>query len=368
MPIPRPKFLPCITVGSGWQLVWRTSTSPGGYETLETITLTAGDYFMAWDGQSDDLIFHIATLMQANAPADTKVLIDITSTHKVRFSFEGSAMADANTRDVKLQWTLTTATLAKILGFDTSADDTSSGNYQQFTADYHHGYGWYADEDGLLFDYMPEDENIVEAVQNVALSGKISTQKLAQKFRNKIQLKWLPVEKTFSQNCSYGATPTQGSSRTAYVRNAALECWWNACHNGTRFRFYADNQIDTSKASDVGVETSSNTTTLTNSNKNMTIEPQIYKGRLLYIDDYSANLTIPQRFYISSHTATVLTISNAHPAGYNLGAHNTSYFIFDQPYQTYIIDLEDMKSFLPTQVNDGLERYDIEIPVLRYVA
>lgn len=368
MPIPQPKLLTCITIPTGgWSFAWRTSTSAGGYETDETVTLDAGDYFMSWDGQSDDLIFHLTTKMQATCPANTKVLIDITSTHKVRFSFEGTAMANANTRDIKLQWTSTNSTLAGILGFDTSADDTSSGNYQQFTADYHHGYGWYADDDGLLMDYMPEDENIVEAVQSVALSGKVVTQKLAQKFKNLIKLRWLPQTKTFSQNVSYGATPVQGSSSTSYIRNAALECWWNACQNGTRFRFYADGQIDTTKAILAGAPTASNTTTLTDGNKNLTTEPQQYKGRILYIDDYSANLSVPGRFYISSHTATVFTIPQAHPAGYNLATYATLYYVFNQPYQTYVIDLEAMKSFKPTAPDAALERYDIDIPVLRYV-
>ena len=136
MSIPRPKILSVVTVPTdGWTLRIKYSTVAAGQfgETVDA-TIPAGDYFVAWDCQSDDFMWKLANV--CNVALHNAALADwvgrsqgmamwIDSDHKVHIGFAGSWFADfANAhRDVRIAWTEEDgASIGAVLGFDTSAD------------------------------------------------------------------------------------------------------------------------------------------------------------------------------------------------------------------------------------------------------
>ncbi len=70
---------------------------------------------------------------------------------------------------------------------------------------------------------------------------------------------------------------------------------------------------------------------------------------------------------MGSHTATVLTLPNGHGCGGNANGVATTYYLLDQPYGTYVLDTKEMSEFDPKPINKAVDRYNIEIPLLRYV-
>jgi hypothetical protein len=369
--IPRTTILPVVTVPTGgWLLdvkVGRTTS----LDTTVTATIAAGDYFVSWDNQSDDFLLVFANAVNAaidaahaDFPTDS-LQCYLDSNHKVKIVFEDSYYKTTDDRDVQIRWTQRDGDdIAKVLGFDYSADDTSTGvDNPVFTADWQHGYGWYANEDGLTNDLAVEDVSEVYALQSRAHSGVVRTQRIAQRFSNELSLQFLPRNRTFSQNVGYGETSVQ-----PYEINQGLECWWLQAQQGKRFRVYRDGRYDTTTAALRGVATGSTTTTLTDSGRSFDIDPQIYKGRILWIAQWGTNVTsLPGRFYIASHTATAFTVSNAGAYSQNMAAGGTTYYVFDQPYQTYVLDLEKMDRFGPREI-PALDRYNIKLPLLRYVS
>lgn len=374
MALPRPKILSVITVPTGgW--AWDIDLSDvAQFDTNITGTVPAGDYFMSADQQSDDFLFALMTsIMTARAATAVSgiVLIGLNATsHKVQWKFVEGDFASAPGRDVRLNFTAWDSDLCKALGVDNTADVSLTGtNRPEYTSDWHHGYGWYADEDGQINDIGPADSPMSASVQGVApYTGHVKSIYYGERYANQIQLQFLERydqdrTKVWSDGKAYGDAPVW-----PYNRNEPLECWWHEAKYGRRFRVYRDGHIDTNKAADYGVSTASNNTTLTDANKSWSVEPYRWVGRLIYIDPYTGS-GIPQWFYIISHTSTVLT-ANDHPGWFDVdgndgGAASHAYYLFDHPYQTYVADLNKMTDFSPKE-RRVIDRWDISIPLLRY--
>ena len=180
MSIPRPKILSVITVPTGgWDIKVYISDA-AQYDSNFTATIPAGDYFMAGDNQSDDFLFALQTQLNAGVHGILGVLyavvIDIHPTaHKVRIGFAGLFSGTKN--DIKIAWTESDSGVYETLGFDGSADDESTATDNPvFTADYHHAYGWYSDEDGQLVSLSMADGNAADVSQGRSLGGQVKTQ------------------------------------------------------------------------------------------------------------------------------------------------------------------------------------------------
>jgi hypothetical protein len=367
MAIDRPKILTAITVPSGgWGLRFTVSDS-GSLDTALDATISAGTYYVSWDGQSDDLLYEVSLQMKAAITAGPGGVrypfVSLTSDNKVKFWFSGSGFTGAPGQDVEINWSHanTNANLAAALGFKTSADDQSTGaDNPTFTADYAHGYGWYASEDGWLESLLVEDSSVTVAPQAVSYAGRVSTQQLAEQWRNELTLAFLTRAKTYSREVGYGSTPVN-----PYTRNAALECWWEEAKKGVRFRVYRDGRNDTTAAAEQGTATSDNTTTVTDSNKSLATDPQRYL-HALYQGTSEDDADV--RFRIASHTATVYTAPNAQASGATWDAGASSvYYLIDQWYETYVVDVSSMREFAPEEI-PNIDKYRITIPMLRYVA
>lgn len=369
MTIPRPKILTVITVPSGgW--TWDIDLSDySQYDTNITSTVSAGDYFVSGDNQSDDLLFAFQTSIQAQidgAGIVGDVIVGIDElTHQILIQFYGAGFVDATgDNDVRLNVTGWSAGLAQALGFDESSDVVSTDtDNPTFTADWQHGYGWYANDEGLLRNLGPVDVNEVNSLRSRAIDGGVIIQFVGDWYDNELQVQFIPNAYMFSDGIRYGA-----ASVYPYERNQGLECWWMEAREGKRFRVYRDGYIATAIAADRGTSTACNTTTLTDAGKAWDIDPQRFKSRLIYIPSYPD--TVPQCFFIASHTGTVLTVPNAHPSGLDVdsgsgGAAGGTYYVLDHSYGTYV--LGDMKQFLPREI-PKIDCYDLKIPLMRYVA
>jgi hypothetical protein len=354
-------------------------TNAAQYDTDVTATITAGTYYMADDNQSDCFLFELCTRMQAaiiakGAPfnANSFIAADINSDHKVRIKFFGSQFEDVggapSENDVKIAWTECTADLVAVLGFDASADDTrTDDDYPRFTADYHHAYGWYSDEDSQLLSLTSEDASLVNVIQGTSLSGKTKSQYFGERFTAELSLQHIERDKNsktkvYSQGIGYGVAPVH-----PYNRNEPLECWWEEARQGIEFRVYRNGNRDTARAEDRGTSTAGNTTSTTDANKAWVTSPSRWAGRIYHIDTFTGHTyPITQSYYVSSHTAQVLTFTAA-PSGLVPHDRDATYSLFDHNYQTYIVDLEKMTSFEPEEIAK-IDRFNITIPLKRYVA
>ena len=56
----------------------------------------------------------------------------------------------------------------------------------------------------------------------------------------------------------------------------------------------------------------------------------------------------------------------AHPSGLNITNNTNTYYLFDHTYQTYVIDFDKTTEFSPEEI-PAIDRYNIEVPLLRYV-
>lgn len=374
--IPRPKILTAVTIPSGgWTFKFYCSDAVQ-YDVTITVTLAAGDYYVAGDNQDDDLLYELQDKAQEGIKASVKgggagnqvgahIIVDLDpDSHKVTIKFEGSDFQGATPQDVKLAWTECTEDLVQVLGFDEGADDEQTTTDEpEFEADWHHGYGWYAEDDGWLEYLGVEDVNMVEALRSRALDGGVVNQFIGDMYDNELRLAFVPRESMFSGEQGYGEAPVH-----PYSRNKGLECWWLKAREGQQFRVYRSAYVSTPLASALGSSSACSTTTLTDAMKVWETEPQRWQGRLLYVPSFGG---LTQCFYIESHTATVLTVPNAHPSAFDVdggsgGAAGGSYYIFDYTYRTYVI-AESMKQFKPMEIPD-LDEYDLVVPLFRYVA
>ncbi len=374
MAIPRPKILTAITVPTGGWTIKIYASVTTQYDTAVTATIAAGTYFMANDGQSDDFLYELQTKLNTAIAAsavstDGQVVLWIDpTTHKVKIAFDGYHYQGATPQDVKVAWTENDGVdIGAVLGFDTSADDTSTASDNPtFTGDYHHAYGWYADEDGLLEDMLIELVDEADCVQSVSpASGHVKSLYMGSRFHNRLKLAFIPRAKMYSADVGYGSAPVN-----PYERNEPLQCWWKEAREGTRFRVYRDGYIDAeaaadpSRAADRGATTNgSSGTTVENTGRTWDTEPQRWKGAFIWFVELGINVTLPMGRYVSSNTATTLTVASAPPTGYDFNQVN--YFIFDHQYETYVVDYSRMKRFAPIE-RRGIDRFDLEIPLLRY--
>lgn len=376
----RTKILSVITVPTGgWVLPFQLS-DVSQFDTSLNATIAAGDYFMAWDQQSDDFCKAVATAITVAVRAGPAAFatgvctVDINpTTHKVNVGFEdgaGSVFQNSMRRRVKIRWTTTDGpSVAAVLGFDSSTDSSSTGqNDPIYTGGYHHAYGWYADDDGLLQRDLAENSQDVLAEQSKHPSGYIKTQYLGTRFENILSLAFLPRAKTLSANRGYTESPVwPRNGGETYLRNAALECWFMRAVQGKRFRVYRDSEINTAKAADSSSSnTSASLTTLTDAGKAWSVEPFRWTGRILYLPNWSANSqgARPLCTYISSHTTTALTVSSN---GYINLTDSDPYYILDHPFDTFVLDVGKMSRFAPVEM-DAIDLFNVEIPLLKYVA
>ena len=319
MPIPRPKILTALTVPTG-EWAWDIDLSDAAqYDTNITGTVPAGTYFIAGDNQDDDLLFALQTAIQAEidtAGLDGFVASWVNSSHKIVIQFCGDAFGDtAGDNDVRLNFSSWATDLLSALGYDGSSDPSSTAtDYPSFTADWHHAYGWYSDQDGQLRNIRAADDNSTFTIQARSISGKVKSQFFGDHYESMMDLQHLERDldgrtKIYSDGKGYGEAPVW-----PYNRNEPLECWWREARKGTRFRVYEDAYLATASAADTGFSDDAAATTITDSDKSWSVEPYRWPGRIVEIDLFSST---PQRFYIASHTATVITVANAHPSGLN---------------------------------------------------
>ena len=363
MPIPRPKILSVITVPTGGWTIKIYRSQVVSFDTSFTAVLPAGDYFMAFDLQSDDFLWKLQDVINVAATYHTGNGINFwidPDTHKAKLAFVDSYYAADPARDVKIAWPENDgASIANALGFDGSADYSSTGvDYPVLTGDWHHAYGWYADEDGSLGDLSIEDVDNPEAEQSVAPSGHVKTHYIASRYTNSIALQFVPRDKMFSGDVGYATTPV-----APYEKNEPLQCWWKEARQGKRFRVYRDGYLNTDRAVDRGVANAAGQqgTTITDADKAWDTDPQVYKSRLVYVSMTVNTVTVLLRMFISSHTATALTVPNDFDQDMNAAV----YYIFDQPYQTYVLDLKSTPRFEPRE-RPHIDRFDLTLELLRY--
>lgn len=369
MAMPRPKILTAITVPTGGWVFKLYASVTGVHTTAVSCTIAAGTYYMSNDGQSDDFLMELQnklnTAIAATAVgADGHVAMWIDpDSHKVTIAFDGDHYQGATPQRVKLAWTEQDgADVGAVLGFDTAADETgASVDNPTFTADYHHAYGWYADEDGLLEEMLIELVDEADAVQSVSpASGHVKTLYMGSRFHNRLNLAFVPRDKMYSADVAYATAPVN-----PYERNEPLQCWWKEAREGTRFRVYRDGYLVAARASESGTTTGGTSgTAVEDSTKTWDTEPQRFKGAFVWFSSgIGINVsTVQMGRHISANTATQLTIV-APPSGYSFASK--TYYIFDHQYETYVLDYERMKRFSPIE-RMGINRFDLEIPLLRF--
>lgn len=368
MAIPRPKILTRFTVPSGgWDIRIEISTAVA-YDTDINATIPAGDYYVAGDHQSDDFLHVLCGVVNVVIQAlfaitDEGMSAYIDDDGKVVLVFASAYFTGATPRSVKLTWTHADGPdIAKVLGFDHTADDSdTTTNYPTFTADYQHAYGWYADEDGQLSSLLVEDTNTTLMLQSVAHSGKVVTQEVAERYTNLLGLQWLARAKTYTRGIGYTETPVYG-----YDRNEGLEAWWRLAKRGRPFRVYKDGNKNRAYADGFAISAGTPTTATISGG---TMSTNQWVGAIVEGYPWLATRSFPQRFYISSHTSTVITAANHDQigaAGTEFDAVGTRVYLYHHEYQTYVIDAEAMKQFAPVEIPKN-DHYNIDIPLLRYV-
>lgn len=379
----RPKILTALTVPSGgWNLEFTLSNS-GTLDTPLTATIPAGDYFVAWDSQTDDLIHEVAKQMRlaiegvgGGFETGRGVTAYIDTDHKVNIRFIGNLWdEDVNAwdNDVEISWSTSHADLVKALGADASDDFSStSENEPTWTAPRQHGWAWYATEDGQLADLGKPRADFREATvtQSRALDGSTKTVQWATRYRSSVNLGWLTAAQTWSDGQGYGDTPTA----TEYPYNQGLECWFEEAAKGTRFRVYEHDPLLFSDpgATEIGSVSSIATSYIEDSGKSWGQDPQAYKDYVVAFGwrGFAGGKETPGRFYIASNTDVRLTSDETSPSGFSWYAGSTGdalFYIHDVRYRTYVLDTAKMSEFAPQEI-PNLDRYNIEIPLLRYVA
>lgn len=367
MSIPIPKILPAFTLDSALTLKLAID-GVGAFDVTVTVTIPAGTYFMRWDAQSDDFlrVLHLACYTALDACAvvayngadnDGKPMFGIDANHKVTITIGGGL-------DMRFDWTLNDgATVAGILGFDATANlEVTAGETE--TANWQHAYGWYASAEGQYTGGVVEDTETAHVAQARAIGGEVVTQYLASIYDNHLSLRWLERLDTFSRGVGYTTAPVD-----PYERNRGIECLWRAIRDGSRFCVYLDSILDTTKAEEIGAyDFTGSLTVLTDAAKGWGVDPQEHVGKLLFIDEWGdvASGSAPQRFYVSSNTATTLTAPNSLNNTPLSGLGDSTYHIFDQRYATYVLDLAKMRTFAPNEIPD-IDKYEIDLPLLRYV-
>ena len=357
MAIERPAILTCITIPTGGKVlkIWGNNTGPAD-DFL--VTIPAGDYFISWDGQSDDLLWKISNLATAGfvaehaAYASTICRLFLDSSHKVNFRLTGSP----NT--MRVDWTANDGPyIGALLGFDTSAVDTCANN-ATLTADYHHGYGWYADEDGYLADKSLHDSTYIDSPQVITLAGNVRTVQWADlRYSSSMSLFAMTQAKTWSGGISYGTAPSY-----PYNRNEALECWYREAIKGTRFRVYRNSTTDSTRMLSIASGESATAASSVDLNTVSWTTNQ-WAGYHALITDASDSVAC--RWNIASNDANTLTASQA----WDVDMNSTSgvWYLSDGKYSTYVLDTESAKIYAPSE-HRGLNRFSYNFKMWKYVS
>jgi hypothetical protein len=168
----------------------------------------------------------------------------------------------------------------------------------------------------------------------------------------------------FSRGRQYGEAPVH-----PYERNAGLECWWYEAIGGRAFRVYrngrAEHGTDYSRAYDRGSMSGATPTVLTDAARAWGTEPQRHAGQLLLIESFSDDGDKPLRLHITSNTATTIT-TYGEACGRDLDNDGTLYSVYEGIYKTRVLDIQRMSEMTTTEI-EAINRYHIEIPMLRYV-
>lgn len=361
MPIPRPKILTPVTFDSQVSFNF-TISFLGSLDTNLNANVAAGTYYIAWDGQDDDLIYalHAAMCTVLFIGPQFHPCIYLNSENKVVIWFNGDHYVDSSgwENDIRIRPDASSSELMRALGFDENRDTTSTTvDKPSFTGDYQHGYGWYANTDGQLSSLLVEDRNLTVTPQAVSLSGRVTSQNIGQRFTNRIDLEWLDRGQTFSRAVGYGETPVE-----PYDWNKPLECWWEHAREGTEFRVYREGRNSVDVFTETGASTAGSSSNITDANKTWQTDPQEYKDLLVTSTESEG---APSRVRIVSHTDTVLTPPNTNPTTRSYADTGESYYILDQRYETYVVDLDSMSEFNPGE-HEREDFYRITIPLLRY--
>jgi hypothetical protein len=372
MPMERPKILTAVTIPTGGWVMKIYIDNAGSFDEALTFTLAAGDYFVAFDHQSDDFIEEFMqkayTDIVANATSGDYSSADHHGKPVLTLGTDGKINIDVgDTQNMRFAWTEENgASIAAVLGFDSSADDDYTGT--RITGDYQHGYGWYADSDGQLKSLFIENHETTIANQSRSLSSQVKTHYIASHSTNEMALQFLSRDQTWSAGTAYGTVPGH-----PYQPNAAIECWWQEARQGIRFRVYRDghpslNAAQTSinrfEYTGNGTDPPPSKTSWEDTSKAFAVSPQELAGKILA--STFAGIAIVRR-YISSHTATVLTLPNDIHNLQDMTAGESAYWILDQTYETYVVDLNAMQGFAPREI-PNIDQYDITIPLLKYQA
>jgi hypothetical protein len=374
MAIERPKILTQITVPTGgWDLVFSVSDL-AQYDTQLTATVAAGDYYMAWDYTPTDLVTTLAesikTAMVGGGLSNAYCGAYIDSDYKINIRFLGTFFTSTG-QDVKLEWTDagTDVALAIALGFDYGSDDTATGaDNPTFTADEHHGYGWYSDEDGWL-EFAPLDDIVsITSPQAISISGAVSTQNLGKRFYTEVSLNWLTRLRTFSDEQAYGYDFTSTFINDPHRPNYGLQQWYMTALNGTPFRFYREGRIGTGAYYLVGSATSIGSKSITDSSKSWVDYTYTRKYKTSLVQTTSSSYDLPVRAEGQVNDSSVsLEGSDPFPGGDTWCAVSDLFYIIDGRYQTYVLDTGQMSEFRPNEI-EGIDRFSITIPMLRYVS
>jgi len=370
MPIPRPKILTRVTFSSPQAFDFDVS-STGAYDTNITGTVAAGSYYVAWDAQDDDLLHVLAEQMTAAMvplppyySGNEQFSIHINSDHKIVLTCVGPDWTGTQ-RDMRINWANWGSDLKTALGATkTTSEELTGSNNNSTTLDEKHGYGWYATDDGLVEFYDWADRNMREGVQSMSVSGRQRGVEFGERYMNELRLRYLPADLVWSNGAGYGETETYPRSV-----NQPLECWWRACRSGNPFRVYYDGALlDTSRANAVGTLSSSNNAIIHDSSSDFS--GQKFTGSLAYVADFfSAPSNVPMRAYITGPGATTTRLATEapHTVSDQIWTSGDTYQLFDHTYKTYQIDLDAMKEFAPREI-PVRDEYDIDIPLVRYVA
>lgn len=358
----RPKILTAVTVPTGgWDLDFTISLA-ASLDTPLTATVAAGTYFVAWDAQDDDLLYTLNAAMEAQLGVNGDCNVYIDSDRKVRIKFSGFVDSVGWENDVEINWTTSDAGLAQALGADYSADWTSTGtDNPTWTADYQHAYGWYATEDGQL-EFKPT-EDFCEAVtaHARALDGTTYGQLLGNRYTSELSLGFLTEAQTWSDGVEYGSAAVY-----PYAQNVPLECWWHAIKDGTRFRVYRHDERDypADSVAEHGTNETASNVFLEDTTRSWPIDPHKFKSMHVVFDTEMGT----KRFFINSHNTTRLLSANTGPyaAGWD-STGSVGFDVVDMKYDTYVIDAGEMSVFAPSEI-PNVNRYNITIPLLRYVA
>jgi len=365
MPIPRPKILSPVTFASSQDFEFRVSVA-GDRDTTLTATVAAGTYYVAFDGQSDDLVRALQEAMATETDSaglgfDGRPNVYINDDNKVVIHFCGDYYVDGAfgwENNVRIRPVASDADLMKALGFNPGDDHSSSStDYPSFVADHEHGYGWYANADGQLASLLVEDRNLTTTPQAVSISGRVTSQNIGQRFKNNLELEWLDRGQTFSRGVVYGDTPLH-----PYDWNVPLECWWESARKGTEFRVYREGRNGVGVFIETGTSSAGSTSQVTDSSKSWSTTPQEYAGLACYTTFRSNSY---QRMYISSNTSDDLVAPSTRSDGAGWCSTNDRFWVVDHRYQTYVVDLEAMKEFNPGE-HEMEDYYRISIPLLRY--